>query len=79
MCNDADEYRRYWSALTDRSEREVYVPEALRPDPEPTVPIFVQSGGHTIRVDLADAHVTPGPDGRGQFVSGTVVGTETVR
>jgi hypothetical protein len=23
-------YRAYWATLTDRSEREVYVPEALR-------------------------------------------------
>ena len=25
-------YRAYWATLTDRSEREVYVPEALRPE-----------------------------------------------
>ena len=24
-------YRAYWATLTDRSEREVYVPQALRP------------------------------------------------
>lgn len=79
MANDADEYRRYWSAMTDRTPREVYVPEALR-DPVPdTVPVFVQSGGHVLRVDLADAHVVPGPDGRGAAVSGTVAGTEVVR
>lgn len=30
MQEDADLYRRYWSAVTDRSERDVYVPHALR-------------------------------------------------
>lgn len=30
MLDTAESYRNYWSTLTDRSPREVYVPEALR-------------------------------------------------
>ena len=30
MRNTEASYRAYWATLTDRSEREVYVPEALR-------------------------------------------------
>lgn len=33
MRHTPDSYRREWAVLADRPEREVYVPEALRPNP----------------------------------------------
>lgn len=33
MQHTAESYRREWATLTGKSEREIYVPEALRPSP----------------------------------------------
>jgi hypothetical protein len=33
MHETAESYRRQWATLTGKSERDIYVPDALRPDP----------------------------------------------
>lgn len=38
MMHTPESYRREWAVLTGRSEREVYVPKALRPDDDTSRP-----------------------------------------
>jgi hypothetical protein len=44
---DADAYRSEWAAVTDRNPRDVYVPEALRPEPEDAGNRCWDGGAHT--------------------------------
>lgn len=37
MLNNAEQYRQEWAVKTGRPASEVYVPEALREEPEPTL------------------------------------------
>lgn len=57
MRNTREQYVREWSAKTDRSEREVYVPEALR---EPVRPLVTGDRIRILRDNLDSAQVSVG-------------------
>lgn len=73
MCNDAEQYRRHWASLTDRSPREVYVPKALQDTSAPeTAEVFVKHRGRTHKITLNVDASAPG------WVSGMITGVEEV-